>query len=218
MEKNKYQRYPLVPKCKIFEPQNEHDHERFPRIDEKPHLVYSKGKGDIRAGCYFGDAEELVFDLGLVPEACPNKGKEDVQRWAAKRMKALISREKRRLRKVWQKTTGVLRHFEVAYKGKVLRGVVTMSHRESERLEYMKVTMNEPFSASSLIHVRPSCFAESVCRMHSFDDDGDLTSVEIARQDEELVRIYRRELRKRTEPSEHPLLKELPRLQDDEVD
>ncbi len=70
----------------------------------------------------------------------------------------------------------------------------------------MKLTMTEPFQLEWLVYIRPQCFADGMSGTRSFDDDGNLLEQEIQRQKDELIHVYKLEVRRRNKPPAHPTL------------
>ncbi len=113
------ERYPLVPKCCVLKSR---DTKCFPEISEKEHLVFFNEKGNIRAGCYFGERDLFTFDLGVVPRKVADRGPDAVLQWSGKRMHHLIARERLRLDEENRRGSCVRREFDAVHQQLSRRG------------------------------------------------------------------------------------------------
>lgn len=211
---NTRQRYPLFKKDKVFSSFRE----QFPNITESSHLVFQDEKGNIRAGCYFGEDGFPIFDLGLIPKRIASMPPERIKRFAKRRARKLIAREKIRLSEELDRIKNLRHEFKLDYRGIILRGYLTKGVDNGSRDDRFVLTMTEPFQVNTETFVRPCCFADGMANIRSFDDDGNILPEEIARQESELINLYRRELQRRKRPPKHPALAKLPTTSNPEED
>lgn len=205
-------RFPLIPHRDNLRT----DHERFPSIGEKAHLVFFDEKSKVRAGCYFSDDKGRTeiypwktFDLGLIPDKIAQKGAEAVKAHANKKMKDLIECERNRRKEADRRMRELNHAFEIQHEGIVIRGSLKKDRDDGPRDRLMRLTMTEPFQLYALVHIQPSCFGAAMAGHHTFDADGNLMATEIKDYKKTLVTWYKREQRRRTKPPAHPVLAEL---------
>lgn len=208
------QRYPVFKEHEFFC----FGREQFPDIREELHIVFKDENGAIRAGCYFGEIDLPTFDLGIIPDEIASQSPEIIQAYGENLAHQLIASERALIRERSDRIKNLSRGYEVNHHGVRICGHVKKGVDNGPRDNRMILIMTEPFEIEVEIHVRPSCFGEAMSQRETFDDDGNLTRQEIARQKEILAELYDRELRRRNRPPKHPALAHLPNARSNDDD
>jgi hypothetical protein len=211
---NQKQRYPVFAEHASFSSVQE----QFPEISEEAHLVFKDENGAIRAGCYFGEIDLPIFDLGLVPDKIANQSPEAIQTYGKNKLQRLIKREKKRINEGVERVQNLLSEYELSHHGIRICGNVRKGIDNGARDDRMILTMTEPFQIVAEIHVRPQCYGDAMAGVRTFDEDGYLLPQEINRQEKTLIELYDREIRRRNRPPKHPALAHLPNARSDDDD